>query len=84
MCDCFPLANGAITNVQGQFSPTPYPSNCLVIALEVHPLLAIRQEMVLTSPHSVSPFHLLDPMDIELPTTGAHRLTTWSVPVPCL
>ena len=59
--------------------PIPYPSNCLVIALEVHPLLAIGQEMVLTSPvttHSTSPpFHLLDPMmmlDIELPTTPAH------------
>ena len=59
--------------------PTPtYPSNCLVIALEVHPLLAIGQEMVLTSPttaHSAPPFHLLDLMmmlDIELPTTGAH------------
>ena len=78
MCDCFPLANGAITNVQLHLLPTPYPSNCLVIALEVHPLLAIRQEMVLTSPttaHSASPFHLLDHMmmlDIELPTTGAH------------
>ena len=55
--------------------PTPYPFNCLVIALEVHPLLTIGLEMVLTSPttaHSEPPFQLLEPMikpDIKLPAT---------------
>ena len=50
MCDCFPLANGAITNVQVQSSPFTTNPISFQIALEVHPLLAIGQEMVLIPP----------------------------------
>ena len=58
--------------------PTPYPSNCLVIALEVHPLLAIGQKMVLTSPptaHSASPFHLLDHMILDICRAANYQST---------
>ena len=69
MCDCFPLANGAITNVQGRSSP--FTTNS-IISFQLFgdstggpPTQTIGQGTELTSSttaHSASPFLLLDPM----------------------